>query len=272
MTGAVRLSGDAIADPFPGVVEALRRPGYAFVGGTQIGSALALTATERATFAGHWNDLVLDPYVGTAEADRFRYRRYGRLALHHEGALHHERAHGGAPIRLTPLPNRRFQQAAEHVQRYGGQARQLHYVTDAFLTDPVLHRLIALDYRLLPEQPESYEVGLHAIRVRVTPAVDARPTPEGRHRDGHDFIAMHLIGKRGCRGGETLVYEQRDARPEVIDRMTLSEPFDTLLVDDTAVDHEVTSLEPVSAEGARDVLLVAFYPLTGPDGVGNPLR
>ena len=241
---------------FPEIAEALEEPGFAFVEGDRLRGALGLDAHAWQEFAAHWGDLVLDPYIGEGAVDQYRYRRYGRLALYPASG-------DDAGPRLEPLPNKDFQQDAEHVTKYGGRARRLDFVTPAFLDDPVLHQLIATDYGMLPVRtPEPLEVGLHAIRVVVNSDVDARPTPEGRHRDGHDYIAMHLIGKNGCRGGETLVYEQGSPGSEVIARMTLTDPLDTLIVDDSAVDHEVSRLEPVAGSGTRDVLLVAFYPLT----------
>jgi hypothetical protein len=231
----------------------LRKSGFHFLPGTDLREQLAIVDADWRRFAAHWDELVLDPYIGAAPADQFRYRRYGRFALHHKPST------AGLPITLTVLPNQLFQQDAEFVKRYHGRARQLESATDGFLGDPVLHKLIAYDHAVLPDPPDVCEVGLHAIRVVVEPGLDPRPTPEGRHRDGHDFIAMHLIGKRGCRGGETLVYEQ--GAPGVVARLTLTDPLDTLMVDDSVVEHEVTRLEPIESAGSRDVLLVAFYPL-----------
>ncbi|MCU7725979.1 2OG-Fe dioxygenase family protein [Actinoplanes sp. KI2] len=237
------------------ISEQLRAPGFAFVPGRQIREDLPAGDADWHRFAAHWDDLVLDPYIGSAGSDQFRYRRYGRFALRRQPSG------AGLPVTLTALPVRPFVQEAEHVGRYEGRARQLEPATEAFLEDPLLHALIAYDHAVLPEPPEVCEVGLHAIRVKVTPSLDARPTPEGRHRDGHDFIAMHLIGKNDCSGGESLVYEQGTGNPACIARLTLADPLDTLVVDDSLVEHEVTRLEPGGTEGNRDVLLVAFYPL-----------
>jgi hypothetical protein len=231
----------------------LKEPGFAFLPGARLREELLIGDADWQRFAGHWDDLVLDPYIGSARADQFRRRRYGRFAL--------RRTPSDSTITLTVLPNQPFHQDAAHVTRYEGRARHLEFATDAFLADPVLHALVAYDHAVLPNPPDVCEVGLHAIRVTVEPSLDARPTPEGRHRDGHDFIAMHLIGKRGCRGGETLVYEQGTGNPDIVARLTLADPLDTLMVDDSLVEHEVTRLEPIESAGSRDVLLVAFYPL-----------
>jgi hypothetical protein len=90
----------------------------------------------------------------------------------------------------------------------------------------------------------------------VDEGLDARPTPEGRHRDGHDYVAMHLIRRVRCGGGETLIYPRGGAK--VLARTTLSDPLDSVLVDDGAVDHEVTPLAVDGGPGYRDVLLVTF--------------
>lgn len=241
----------------PNVPDAVATEGFSVIPGATPWDALELTTSRWDSFAAYWDDLVADPYIGPRPADQYRRRRYGRLTLHRADAD----ADAGT-LSLTPLPNRRFVQAAEHVARYGGAARDLEPATPGFLADPLLRRIVEWDYGCLPGPASTYEVGLHLIRIVVGPGLDSLPTPEGRHRDGHSFVAMHLISRRGCRGGRTRVYRQD--RDTVLATVTMRDPLDTVVVDDTAVDHEVSSLQPVGAGGHRDVLLVAFYPPADP--------
>jgi hypothetical protein len=244
--------------PLPGVAGALAADGYAVVRGPVLRSHLGIRGGEWAGFRAHWDDLVLDTYIGPLARDLFRYRRYARMAL---------RCGRDGVLTLTPLPNQSFVQSADNVRLYGGKARTLAYATDSLCQDPVLHRLIATDHASLPHPPQTAEVGLHAIRVRVGAHLDSRPTPEGRHRDGHDHVAMHLIGRTGCTGGQTIVYPHGE--PGAVATATLAGPLDTVLADDAAVDHEVTPLIPTGPSGHRDVLLVAFYPITDANTPGK---
>jgi len=84
-----------------------------------------------------------------------------------------------------------------------------------------------------------------------------KAAPDGRHRDGHWFIAMHLIGISASSGGVSRAYEAPEqAGPVFSDR--LSEPGDTLIIDDRRVLHEVSPVSPAGGEGVRDMLLIDF--------------
>ena len=92
--------------------------------------------------------------------------------------------------------------------------------------------------------------------VRVIAASDEQvaPAPEGRHRDGHSYIAMHLIGRRNCTGGVSRVYQGRAPQPCLV--TTMLEPLDTVVIDDRRVEHEVSPIQSTLGRGERDILLV----------------
>ncbi|HZH76491.1 MAG TPA: 2OG-Fe dioxygenase family protein, partial [Archangium sp.] len=82
-----------------------------------------------------------------------------------------------------------------------------------------------------------------------------RPTPEGAHRDGVDFVAVLLVGREGIKGGETRVFEANG--PHGL-RFTLNEPWSALLLDDERVIHESTPIQPLAHKGHRDTLVLTF--------------
>ena len=57
--------------------------------------------------------------------------------------------------------------------------------------------------RLKGAQP--WYVEAHQFRIDTTDGI-GRPTPEGAHRDGVDFVAVVLVGREGIKGGETRVF------------------------------------------------------------------
>jgi hypothetical protein len=102
------------------------------------------------------------------------------------------------------------------------------------------------------------------VRLVVAPSPAVSPTPEGRHRDGHSLIGMHLIGRERCEGGETLVY---GADGELVSTAMLSRPFDSLVVDDERVEHAVTDVAANSSvAGRRDLLIIGLYPASESEG------
>jgi len=102
------------------------------------------------------------------------------------------------------------------------------------------------------EQP--WYVEAHQFRIDTTDGI-GRPTPEGAHRDGVDFVAVILVSRVGVKGGETRVFEA--AGPAGI-RFTMTEPWTTLMLDDERVVHESTPIQPVTDGGHRDTLVVTF--------------
>ena len=82
-----------------------------------------------------------------------------------------------------------------------------------------------------------------------------RPTPEGAHRDGVNFVAVVLVDRQGVRGGETRVFEAEG--PHGV-RFTLDEPWSALLLDDPRVIHESTPIQPDGDRGWRDTLVLTY--------------
>jgi hypothetical protein len=97
-------------------------------------------------------------------------------------------------------------------------------------------------------------VEAHQFRIDTAGGI-GRPTPEGAHRDGVDFVAVLLVGREGIKGGETRVFEATG--PHGI-RFTLTEPWSALLLDDERVIHETTPIQPLDGPGHRDTLVLTF--------------
>jgi hypothetical protein len=204
--------------------------------------AALLPATGFAQFHACWESLELDKELGGAT---YRYRRYGRLLAEDEPD----------GVRFTPLPHVAFQQDAAFIPDYGGRARLFSPIAMPVLLDPVMTSLVAVDMAIVTSagaKARRWEIGLHMIRIVARPAEPGLPTPEGRHRDGHDFVGMHLLGRAHCRGGESVVY--REGMPPV--RLTLTNPLDSMVVSDSRLTHEVTQLVADGQAGIRDMLLV----------------
>ena len=82
-----------------------------------------------------------------------------------------------------------------------------------------------------------------------------RPTPEGAHRDGVDFVAVILVERQAVRGGETRVFEADG--PHGV-RFTLERPWSTMLLDDLKVIHESTPIQPDGDAPHRDTLVLTY--------------
>jgi hypothetical protein len=110
--------------------------------------------------------------------------------------------------------------------------------------------------RLLPSAA-AWEIEVHQFRIEARKGEDGRPTPEGLHRDGVDYVLVLLVNRRNIASGMTSIHSL-DGRE--LGHFTLTDSFDAALVDDTKVAHGVTPVEPIDPGQAayRDVLVVTF--------------
>ena len=107
--------------------------------------------------------------------------------------------------------------------------------------------------RLRSERP--WYVEAHQFRIDTRDGI-GRPTPEGAHRDGVDFVAVLIVDRSGIRGGETRVF---DANGPDGQRFTLAQPWSLLLLDDARVIHESTPIQPDGEGGGhRDTLVLTW--------------
>jgi hypothetical protein len=221
----------------------IRETGYAVMSRPDF--ALAFPDEAIAEFRGSWDDLPLDDQM--TDGGVYRERRFGRLlATVRDGA-----------IDVEVLEHSTFRQAADVIPFWGGKERTFAPARPQMLLHPVMRALVGFDVSVAAalRPVRAWLVNLHLVRIVARAGAPGLPTPEGRHRDGHEFVAMHLL-RRDCDGGESIVY----AGPHST-RRTLNEPFDSLMVDDARVMHEVTPIAGRgAADGVRDMLLIDLNP------------
>lgn len=201
-----------------------------------------------AALAPWWQDLPPDPHLRDGGA--YRYRRHASYIL------------DLGDDRLSRVPHRAHWQPVEYNALHGGIERWFAPVDEAIDRAPawgaLLHRLGHLFAAAADTSPEAWFIEAHQFRIDTAQGI-GRPTPEGAHRDGVDYVAVILVERSDVRGGETRVF-QAEAPTGV--RFTLTEPWSALLLDDARVIHETTpiqpSLQPHARPGWRDTLVLTY--------------
>jgi len=104
----------------------------------------------------------------------------------------------------------------------------------------------------------AWHVEVHQFRIEARQGEEGRPTPEGMHRDGVDYVLVLLIRRRNIASGTTTIHAYPGR--QLLGNFTLTDPFDAALVDDSRVYHGVTPVEPLdpALPAYRDVLVVTF--------------
>ena len=121
-------------------------------------------------------------------------------------------------------------------------------MTEAIGRHPALGAILrashALFDRMTPAamRPEAWHVELHQFRIEARSGEAGRPTPEGMHRDGVDWVLVLMVRRENIESGETTIY---DLARRPLGSFTLTDPLDSALVDDSRVFHGVTAVEPL---------------------------
>ena len=219
---------------------ALLQHGHAVLAATGLCEVAAVHMEELASLTPSWNSLPLDNYL--RDGGRYRRRRHSCFIVDGQ--------------RVEAVAHRAHWQPIEYNALHGGLERWFEPMLDEVVQQPAWLRLLsalALPFATLRGEKRWF-VEAHQFRIDTTDGI-GRPTPEGAHRDGVDFVAVLMIERFGIKGGETRVFEADG--PNGL-RFTMTEPWTTLLLDDSRVVHESTPIQPTAEGGHRDTLVLTF--------------
>lgn len=231
------------APPFTALADltsAVRTSGYALLKPEDVSALAGCPLAELDALAASWDHLAPDNYL----KDGGRYRRRRHSCFIQDGA------------QLTQTAHRAHWQPVEYNALHGGMHRLFEPVDPATVAHPAWQRLLrALGDACSRVQGEKrWYVEAHQFRIDTLDGI-GRPTPEGAHRDGVDFVAVLLVGRSHIKGGETRVFEA--AGPDG-KRFTMLAPWTLLLLDDARVIHESTPIQPDGENGHRDTLVLTW--------------
>ena len=225
----------------------LAGPGFAFVPGARMQAILRSAGPlgDWRAFAASWGALETDTFM--ADGGRYRRRRHAVFRV----------AAGGEASREPHQPH---YQGRDYNTLNGGIDRWFAPVTPEIGAGESLATILAFCARCfggLSPATRAWKAEIHQFRIEAKPGSEGRPTPEGMHRDGVDFVLVLLISRTNIASGTTTIADL-DRRP--LGSFTLTEPFDAAIVDDRRVYHGVTPVVPQDpAQPAyRDVLVVTF--------------
>jgi hypothetical protein len=220
----------------------LRDAGYVFLSAPAALATLQLDVPGLEALRGSWERLPRDAYL--RDGGRYRARRHSCFLQ----TL--------APPALAAVPHRPHWQPTSYNALHGGLTRWFEPVEPQVSgAHAWLQLLQGIGEVFAQVQPVArWYIEAHQFRIDTTDGI-GRPTPEGAHRDGVDFVAVVLIARRQVRGGETRVFDAGGAAGE---RFTMHEPWSMLLMNDARVIHETTPIQPHGAQGMRDTLVITY--------------
>jgi hypothetical protein len=230
-----------------GLQQALIREGHVFLAAAATKALLERHGdlSDWTAFAESWDRLPVDGYM--ADGGRYRRRRHANYTV---------AARGTAERR----PHQPHYQSRDYNPLHGGIERWFEPIEPVIGAGATL--LTVLDFcretfSRLAAAATRWHVEVHQFRVEARSGEAGRPTPEGVHRDGVDYVLVLLVRRQNIASGTTTIHA-----PDGTDlgSFTLTDPFDATLIDDRRVHHGVTPVTPLDAAqpAYRDVLVVTF--------------
>jgi hypothetical protein len=227
------------------IVQALKTMGYAVLRPNGAFELLRCSTADVSNWLPSWNDLPPDAYL--KDGGHYRRRRHSCFIVKGESVVQTEHRAHWQPLEYNAL--------------HGGMQRLFEpmsaNVVQSSAWTTMLSKLGAVCSALKPSV-QTWFVEAHQFRIDTTDGI-GRPTPEGAHRDGVDFVAVILVDRHGIKGGETRVFDVHGSAGQ---RFTMTEPWTLLLLDDERVIHESTPIQPLDTVGSgasyRDTLVLTF--------------
>ncbi len=230
-----------------GIARELAERGYVFAPARSMRALLEDAGlSDWESFAASWDDLGVDGFM--ADGGRYRRRRFACFSV--------------SSREIVRKPHQPHYQSRDYNPLNGGIERWFAPIHDRIAGHPALRAVLTTTHAMFQSltpvatRPEDWHVEVHQFRIEAGAEV-GRPTPEGVHKDGVDWVMVMLVRRENIASGETLL-EDGARRP--LGSFVLTEPMDSALVDDARVFHGVTPVTRVDAvrPAHRDVLVVTY--------------
>ena len=231
------------------IVEHLATDDFVFVESAQTSELLSAIAgaplDSDPVFLDSWNRLEQDQYM--ADGGRYRKRRHATYAIDSAGQ------------RARLMPYQPHYQTVDYNLLNGGVARYFAPILDDLHQSLSLAALLEFGNAVFSQVAGNgqWHIELHQFRIEARDGRMGKPTPEGIHRDGVDFVIVVMIKRVNIDSGATTIY---DLDNQLVGEFTLRESFDMVLVNDRKLYHGVTPITQLDddTEAFRDVLVITF--------------
>lgn len=215
--------------------------GFCVLSASSVAQWANCSIDELGDLAGDWEDLPPDHHL--KDGGRYRRRRHSSFIFENKA--------------LAPVPHRPHWQPLDYNALHGGIERWFEPVLEKTNRRPAWLKILKAlggTASLLRGVETKWCIETHQFRIDTAGGI-GRPTPEGAHRDGVDFVAVFMVNREKIKGAETRVFDANGRQGE---RFTLTQPWSVVLLDDARVIHESTPIQPLADGGHRDTLVITL--------------
>lgn len=227
-------------DTLTDISQAMTEQGFCLVPAQMVARIARAERQALEAMGPYWNTLLADRFL--KDQGKYRLRRHDSLVVK-----------GGAS---QLVPHRAHWQSLDYNALHGGLERLFEPIDASLSGSTVWQQLIGGVGAVLDQlsAPQTWYTEAHQFRINTVDGI-GRPTPEGAHRDGVDYVAVILVARESIKGGETRIFELSGNEGL---RFTLKEPWSMLLLDDHRIIHETTPIQGLKEMGHRDTLVLTY--------------
>ncbi|WP_310614068.1 2OG-Fe dioxygenase family protein [Limnohabitans sp.] len=219
----------------------LHQRGFCILDAASVANWIGSSPNELCSLASDWENMPIDLHL--KDGGRYRRRRHSSFIFENS--------------KLVQAQHRAHWQPLDYNALHGGMERWFEPVLEQTVCKSAWIKILSFLAKTSNQmygKDMKWCIEAHQFRIDTTDGI-GRPTPEGAHRDGVDFVAVFMINRVNIKGGETRVFDAQSPHGE---RFTLTQPWSLLLLDDARVIHESTPIQPLGSSGYRDTLVVTL--------------
>ena len=221
----------------------VRLHGYAALATPDFERLTGVQSRDFNTLKAAWEDLPPDQWLRDGGA--YRFRRHASLIVENG--------------EISLQPHRAHFQSVDYNALHGGLHRMFEPVLPETLSQTAWQQTVLALARTCDDvrgTPTRWYLEAHQFRIDTGDGL-GRPTPEGAHRDGVDFVAVILVDRVNITGGETRVFDYNGPNGQ---RFVLRAPWSVLFMEDARVIHESTPIRRALEDrpGHRDTLVLTY--------------
>lgn len=196
-------------------------------------------------FYRSWGNLKRDQFM--ADDGEYRERRYSVF----------DYSHTTSQLQLSE--DQTHYQSKSYNALNGGVDRVYESFEQPTIENPILAGLLSYSLEHVEQMIEAadWRIEAHQFRILASAKQSGKPTPEGIHQDGVDYVFVVMIDRHNVMGGITKVYTQSG---KLLSSFKMRRPLDVLQLNDAQVNHYVTAVKPLWEDQPawRDVMVITF--------------
>ena len=167
------------------MLEIVANEGFAFVPATEMQGYLTDggTLSDWDVFVDSWNNLETDTFM--ADKGRYRKRRYGVYEIASDG-------------KIIRQPHQPHYQTINYNVLNGGVDRWFEPILPEIGQGVSMTAILKFSNQLFSSfKPDArkWHVEVHQFRIEARAGEHGQPTPEGMHRDGHDYVLVLMASQ-----------------------------------------------------------------------------